>query len=190
MLDWKYMDSDLKKSIDRLKEEIKNDFYFFTPCGLLVSILLVWQDQLKKLGILENPQWASDLFNDFLSWRAFAFVLFVYALLGFFFSKLGRKSETLGNILSHINNRLRQFGSSIICFTAGFSLFLFGLVIGTADSSAARALFITVLFFVFISASIILIELFVRPQKSFDRDFLIVSIIFIVTYFAIRQVGS
>ena len=190
MSDWQYMDSDLKKSINRLKEEIKNDFYFFTPCGFLVSILLVWQNQLKKLGIFENPQWAFDLFNDFLSWRAFAFVLFVYAILGFIFRKSGYKSKKLENIISHINDRLHQFGSSIICFTAGFSLFLFGLVIGTADSSAARALFITVSFSVFISASIILIELFVRPQENFDIDFLIVLIVLTVTYFAIRQVGS
>lgn len=190
MPDWQFMDSDLKKSINRLKEEIKNDFYFFTPCGFLVSILLVWQDPLKKLGIFENQRWASDLFNDFLSWRAFAFVFFIYALLGFIFSKSGYKSKRLENILSHINDRLRQFGSSIICFTAGFSLFLLGLLIGTADSSVARALFITVLFFIFISAAIILIELFVRHQKIFDRDFLIVSIVFTVTYFAIRQVGS
>ena len=184
------MGSDLKKSINRLKEEVKNDFYFFTPCGLLVSILLVWQNQLEKLGIFENPQWASDLFNDFLSWRAFAFVLFVYAILGFIFSKSGYKSKQIENIISHINDRLHQFGSSIICFTAGFSLFIFGLVLVTADSSAARALFITALFSVFISATIILIELFIRPQKNFDRDFLIVSIVDMITYFAIRQVGS
>ncbi|MCW5199662.1 hypothetical protein VU05_02935 [Desulfobulbus sp. F1] len=186
------MNNDLKKSIDRLTIEIKNDIYFFGGCGFLVGIMLIWQARFKEIGIADNPKWASETFNDFLSGNAFGFIFFIYVLLGTannVIGKFGYNSSRIENIINHIGDRFYQIGSSIVSFTIGFIVFVFIYSLFNCEIGTIRLFLTASLFSIFIATIVVMADILARRVKPFDKHFALLAVILLVIYLFMRLVG-
>jgi hypothetical protein len=185
------INDDLKNSISRLKQELEKDIYFFGACGLVVGIMFIWQDRFNEFGIFKNSKWALGLFHDFIPWRAFLFILSCYMLLRMVSDRCN--IEKLDAITLHISDRFYQFGSSIISFVLGLSLFSFGYFLVHIDLSAIRLSAITFIFSSFFAGIIVMMEVFahtVREGKIYNSSFGLTVLFSLLNYIFIKLLAN
>ncbi len=178
------MDSNLKKLITRLYEEVKKDIYFFGACGFFVGILFISQSRLKELGILRDPKFASDLFKDFLSINAFIFVFVAYVILSW--TNHFITCSILDKTISPIGEKLHQFGSSIVSFAIGFSFFVFSYSVIFIDIDGFKLFFVIFLFALFIINTVVLAEFSAKIKDFSFKIHIFFSILLIAIYLLIR----
>lgn len=118
------MPPEIKSIASRLFQEIRRDAPFFSSCGFIVGLFMIWQSRLAKLGVATGDSWPKELFGDFVSFNAFGLVFLGQLALGAIasaFAALNRPLPKLEAVVSHLEERLSQLASSIIAFTAGMS---------------------------------------------------------------------
>jgi hypothetical protein len=102
--------------------EIRKDLGFFGAIGLVVGYFFPLHEKLEAAGLAAGKAWADALTEDFLSINAYALVLFGLILIGSLASALSgfwREFPRLNAMRAHVENRLTQIASSIICFVVG-----------------------------------------------------------------------
>lgn len=177
------MDPDIKLALDRFITEVRKDLWFFGGCGAVVGLFTVWQSRLKELGIAQNPRWASDLFSDFMSFNAFGLVFFGYLLIACIstvFASLGHARPKLELAVSHMESRLAQIASAIVCFMAGLLALVVVYSILNLDSGGAKLAALTVLFAIFIVGSFVMALAVGRRTKPFDTWWVALVSIFLL----------
>ena len=184
------INDDLKNSVSRLWQEVKNDIYFFGACGFLVALMCVWEGRFEEFGILKNSKWALSLFNDFLPARAFGFIFSIYIFSGIIINNFGCNSIKVKNILQHIGSRLNQIGSSIVTFALGFAAFTSGAFLFSCELSWLILTIVVLLFTSFFTEIIIMAELLAQRKKPFDKFFIFVAITSLCNYILFRLVAT
>lgn len=166
------MPDDVRKMLRPLISGIKKDFWFFGGVGFLVGLLSVWQPRLKALGISNDPNWGSQLLNDFISINAFGLIFFVYLLLACaatIMSGIGLPSSRLERIVRHVERRMTQLSSSIIAFMLGLLVLVALVSIVNLDSSGARTIVVSVLLVGLVGAAFITATLVARRIEPFQK---------------------
>ncbi|MDF3031192.1 MAG: hypothetical protein K0R03_1750 [Moraxellaceae bacterium] len=156
------MFAELKPAFARLRQEIRNDLPFFASCGFAVGLLLVWQARLKKSGGFRLSGWSDQLFADFVSANAFAFVMLGYLLLAGLsaaLADLGHADARLERMVAHVEDRLAQLASAVISFIAGLMGFIFLYAFINLDAGGFRLLgaaifFAAIMMFGFLAAAL------------------------------------
>ena len=177
------MDPDLKLAVDRFIAEARKDLWFFGSCGAVVGLFTVWQSRLKELGLAQDPKWASDLFSDFMSFNAFGLIFFGYLLVACVstvFAGLGRSNPKLELAVSHMEARLAQIASAIVCFMAGLLALVVLYSLLNLDSGGAKLAVLTVLFAIFIVGSFAMALVVGRRTKPFDKWWVALISIFLL----------
>ncbi|WP_417915279.1 hypothetical protein [Candidatus Electronema sp. JM] len=184
------MNSDIKKSLDDLVAEIKNDICFFGFCGVIVGMILTCSVLLEYIGVCKDIDLASMFFKEFISAKIFMFFLIVYFSIGITDNLSKHKRPFLNKAVAQAKKRFYQTGSSIISFVAGFLPFILFFWLKTYDV-AARKLLIVLLFFIpFIAMSVVTVELISRRENIIDGNFCFSIIALLLSYYAIYQFGS
>lgn len=156
-----------------LRTEIRSDLLFFGTCGFVVGVLTVLQFWLSQQGFDLDQTWAEELFEDFIPFKAFAFVLL--NLLGL--SAMASISKSLGfplkyleQMVSHTTVRLRQITSAITCVSVGLAAFSIIHSVATCSWDGVRFTSIVVcfLFIIFIGYFAIILVV-VQRIRPFDQ---------------------
>lgn len=130
------------------ERELRSDRVFFGAIGAILGFAANAIVRAQEIGMKVSLSAINDLLSDFMSVKA---TLLIFTLLALASSvrnliilKFG-SAERLVRIAAHSAQRLRQFSSSITCFSAGFSAALTATVLGSFD---AQALVLGVMVFV------------------------------------------
>lgn len=166
------VDPDFKSALDRFGTEVRKDLGFFGGCGLVVGLLTVWQPRLKELGLAKNPQWATQLFSDFMSINAFGLIFFGYLLLACTattISGLGHASPKLEGAVLHLEGRLAQIASSLVSFMLGLSLLVIIYSLLNLDAGGAKLVGLTFGLVLVLVGSFVMALAVGRRAEPFDK---------------------
>lgn len=122
------MPPEIRSIATRLLQEIRRDAPFFSSCGIVVGLFMLWQSHLAKMGVATGESWPKELFNDFVSFNAFGLVFLGQIALGSIASAaaaFNRPIHKLEATVLHLEARLSQLASSIIAFSVGMSALAF-----------------------------------------------------------------
>lgn len=153
-----------------LYEEIRKDILFFGALGAVVGYLFPVHHKLESAGLAEGKAWADALAEDFLSIDAYAFVLFGLIAIGALASALSgfwREVSWLNAMRVHVEHRLAQIGSSIICFVSGMCAIAILHAVFTITPGGLLLLPATLLVIAFIVGSYIVGILIARRIEPF-----------------------
>ena len=166
------MDNNIKAVVNTLIEELKKDIWFFGGCGFIVGLFTVWQSRLTELGFVKNPKWANELFSDFVSFNAFGLIFFGYLLIACastFFKGLGFSCSKLEQTVHHMESRLTQIASAILCFMFGLFI-LVALYSGlNLNYGGLPLIFLSTLFSLFIVSSFVIALSVGRENEPFNK---------------------
>ncbi len=177
----------------RLFVEVRKDLSFFGSTGVIIGLLMVWQNRLKEMGIAKGESWVDCLFSDFVSFDAFGLLFIGLTAIGSFatiVNTFGFKWIKIEDVVEHLENRFVQLVSSIVSFTAGLSvsaLFhsVFTVTMGGVEFAFTIVLFNAMLFIGFVPSTLV-----ARRVKPFDRWqaslFMLMLSLGVVTWLIIR----
>jgi hypothetical protein len=134
-----------------------------------------------ELGFVKNPMWAKELFADFMSFNAFGLIFFGYLLIACtlaFCEDLGFSFPKLERAVSHVELRLTQIASAMLCFISGLIALVLVYSFLNLDYSGFSLIFLTVLFALFIVSSLFIALSVGRRSQPFDKWW--VAIIFMM----------
>lgn len=137
--------------------ELRRDGPFFVTVGFVAGLLQVWQHRFKELGVSSTSTIGTELFQDFVSMSAFAFIFLGHlflALLAICAAALRHPIGVLENVTSHIEARLTELGSTISCFLAGFAFFLLSYAFINLDPSAGFLVLRVILILLAVAAGV------------------------------------
>lgn len=163
--------ADLRTGIDDFVSELNKDKYFFGITGATVAVMMLWQGRIKELGWATNPNWSMQLFTDFISFNAFALILFSYLFISSLASLLasvGHSKPKLEQFVTHIESRLAQITSSICTFIVGFVIVVAGESFLNIDFSGLKLVGLALFFAVFLSGSYLAALMVGRKTAPFD----------------------
>lgn len=166
------MQTNMKAGVDLLVGELRKDIWFFGTCGFAIGLFMAWQPRIKALGIAKDPQWAGQLFSDFVSFNAFGLVFFGYLLLGCLaaiFNAMKRQSSRLTDTVSHVESRLAQLASSIIAFMSGLLALVTLYSFLNLDSSGLKVIALTAFFSLFVATVFVVATFVGRRIEPFDK---------------------
>jgi hypothetical protein len=195
------MDPDLKNAIDRLKGEVGKDIYFFGASGFVVGVFMVWQFRLQELGLTKKVTWSADLFNDFVSFNAFAFIFYAYLLLSCARTVVERTTTVpawLASIVLHVETRLTEIASSILCFLIGLTVYAAIFSFFTLEAGGLKLALLICGFCLFTALSYLSAYTIGNRVKPFDKwwvaliSFIVltVSVVYLLTRAAPQQTGD
>jgi hypothetical protein len=118
------MKDEIKPAVVALNTQIKKDIWFFAFVGFSVGFMTFWQHGLKQAGWAEGQSWPYELFTDFVSVYAFLFIFLGLIFIGTVASAATIFSlplRRLDEAVAHLESRLIQCVSAMICFLMGFS---------------------------------------------------------------------
>ncbi len=166
------MKDEIKLAVIALNAQIKMDIWFFAFTGFSIGFISFWQHSLKQAGWAKGQSWAFELFTDFVSIYAFMFI-FLGVIIVSVIATIARLSRidmpTLELAVVHLESRLFQFASAMICFLIGFSAAFTTHWLSTPNMSdivlvLGTSALVGMLFCGSISASIV-----ARRVKPFDK---------------------
>lgn len=166
------MNSDLKSALQSFQQEVEKDIWFFGSCGVAVGLFMLWQSRFKELGLATDPQWASELFADFLSFNAFGLIFFGYLLiasLATIFFDLGHPIQWLERASNHMEIRLAQIASSLVSFILGFLGLIIVYSILTLEIEGLKVIAFAILYTVVVVGSFVIALLVGRRSEPYDR---------------------
>jgi hypothetical protein len=118
------MKDEIKLAVIALNAQIKMDIWFFSFAGFSIGFVSFWQHSLKQAGWAKGQSWPFELFTDFVSVYAFMFIflgVIIVSAISTIARRLRINMPTLELVVVHLESRLFQFASSMICFLIGFS---------------------------------------------------------------------
>jgi len=166
------MDKDIKNALDKFLVELKKDIFFFGGCGAVVALFMVWQARFNELGLAKNPNWANELFSDFMSFNAFGLIFFGYLLLACIanaFSDLGYSLPKLENAVSHMEARLMQIASSIIAFMSGLLTLVILYSVLNFDGGGGKLIGLAIIFAIFIFGSLTMALMIGQRSEPYNK---------------------
>ncbi len=189
MGNWNFIDDDLRKSIEIFCLDLRKDFYFFSFCGFFAGVVLIFSIFIQHVGLCENIKWSQGLLEDFISVYAFMLVFAIYIFMGLMLAYSKKEHPVLTEVVIHIGERLRQTGSSIISFLAGFILFTPVYWLITRDHSVVNLIFVLFLFITFIATAVLTAPIIVQRKAICDKTMGFTIVILLSIYFLIIKIG-
>lgn len=159
--------------LENFISEIRKDLIFFGTCGCIVALFMIWRWELKQYGIETGGNFEEVLLSDFVSFNAFVFVFLGYIILSCItniLNDLNFSLEILKNVVSHIESRLCQISSTIICFVMGIYVVILFYIINNDVVSSGTTLILYLTISIIIIFVVTLISLIIgRKIKPFDN---------------------
>ena len=177
------MKDEIKPAVVALNTQIKKDIWFFAFAGFSTGFITFWQHGLKQAGWAKGQSWPYELFTDFVSVYAFLFIFLGVIIVSSVATTARCFSLDLPQLdlaVVHLESRLIQLVSAIICFLMGLSAAFTVHWLGTPNMSdivlvSGILALVGILFCGSVSASII-----ARRVKPFDKPLPCITMVFAV----------
>lgn len=166
------MEETVKATAKALLLEMRKDILFFGGCGFITGLLLVWQTRLKAMGVINDDTYALSLFSDFVSFSAFGFIFIGLIALGTLqtiFLSIGWKWRWLEATVAHLEGRLTQFASTILCFISGLLALALLYSFFNLETGGALLALISIPFSLVIFAGNVSAIIVVRREPPFNK---------------------
>jgi hypothetical protein len=191
------MEDTITATAKSLLAEMRKDISFFGACGALTGLLMVWQSRLQAIGVGKDTTFSMNLFSDFVSFSAFGLIFIGLVALGTMqtiFLRFGWHWKWLASTVAHLEGRLTQFASTIVCFIAGLLAIALLYSVLNLETGGARLAAIAIPFCFVIFAGHVAAIAIVRREPPFDKWwaalFFFVGVLVLLTVLILRGTGT